>query len=289
MNEYGIQSIAGFAEPLSSWTHLLGAVVFAILAVPLLRRAARSGQSRAEVRFRFATVAIFAVSVVVLLAISGMYHRAPFSSQQRTFLLRLDYAAIFVLIAGTFTPACGILFEGVSRWAWIGVIWAAAFVGIFVKTLYPAAIPSWLGIVLYLAMGWVGILAAIDVWRRYGASFLEYLLLGGCAYTVGAAVMLAARPAVIPGVVGPHELFHAAVLSGIGFHWVFIYQLADGQLPQRLRWRIVARRAAEQRAVHREAIGKKSIRRQAKYPAKDVPIPGSVLMTGQGVTETTTR
>ena len=78
-------------------------------------------------------------------------------------------------------------------------------------------------------MGWAGIICAATLWRRYGPSFIEPLLLGATAYTAGAAVQLAYRPQLIQGLIGPHELFHFAVVVGIALHWQFVYRLANGR------------------------------------------------------------
>ena len=235
MNEYGIYSTASLAEPFSSLSHLLGALFFAAMTIPLMRRAASREPASVPRKPRLVTVGIFTGSTIVLLVVSGVYHALPFNSSIRETLLRLDYAAIFLMIAGTFTPIYTILFHGPHRWGWLTLIWIAAVAGILVKTCIPDWLPPGSDTVAYLAMGWVGVFGAITAWRWYGPSLAEPLLLGGAAYTAGASFMLASRPDIISGVVGPHELFHLAVLIGLACHWAFIFQRADGQLPDRLR------------------------------------------------------
>ena len=216
---------------MSSGTHLVGAVVFAVLAVPLIRRAWRGSPSLPPGcgrNCRVLSVSIFALSAILQLTVSGLYHLAPFHSAARAQLLQLDYAIIFILIAGTYTPSIAILFRGSVRWISLALIWTAAVVGIGLKN-HPAYYePSWLNVLLYLLMGWAGIVGAAALWRRYGPSFIEPLLLGAAAYTVGAAIQLSYQPELVPGLIGPHELVHFAVLTGIAFHWRFVYQLADG-------------------------------------------------------------
>jgi channel protein (hemolysin III family) len=78
-------------------------------------------------------------------------------------------------------------------------------------------------------MGWGGLISCILLWKRYGFSFVAPLLWGGVAYTLGAIVLVLNGPALIPGAVGAHELWHLAVLVGLGLHWKFVFGFADGR------------------------------------------------------------
>ncbi|MEK6247280.1 MAG: hemolysin III family protein [Planctomycetales bacterium] len=230
MNEYAIKSFAGFAEPLCSWSHLAGALVFALLSIPLMKRAIRCEQPLGALNhtFRIAGVGLYCFSVVTLLVISGFYHSLGFNTPARADLLRWDYAAIFLLIAGSFTPPCAILLRGVGRIAALASIWTIAFVGIAVRSIYRSPLTGWEGYSLYIAFGSFGIIGVILIWRKYGATFVEPLVLGGVAYLSGAAVQLAFQPELIPGLVGPHEILHVAVLVGIACNWRFVWRIASG-------------------------------------------------------------
>ena len=215
-------SIPGFAEPANCFTHMAGAGVFAVLTVFLLRR---GWGSRGRVVF----LSVFAFSCIFVLSMSGVYHLLPFGSTAREVLRRLDLAAIFTLIAGTFTAAHGILFTGRGRWIPLLLVWSAAITGIVLAAIFAGATPPWLVITIYLAFGWAGAFSAIALWRRYGLSFIQPLMIGAVAYTVGAVVDGAGWPTLIPRVVGPHELFHVAVLIGVAAHWRFVLQFAAGK------------------------------------------------------------
>ena len=171
---------------------------------------------------RFIALFVFAFSCVFLLSMSGVYHLLSKDGVGHLVLQRLDHAAIFVLIAGTFTAVHSVLFSGMWRWAMLVFVWAASATGITLKTVFFNNTPELLGLTLYLVFGWLGLISAVALWRRYGFSFIKPLLYGGLAYSVGAALQFFRQPVLVPGIVGAHELFHVAVLFGISFHWWFI-------------------------------------------------------------------
>jgi channel protein (hemolysin III family) len=231
--------LPGFHDPVSSISHLLGAVVFALLAPALLRRG-RGDPARV------AFLGVYAFACVFLLSMSAVYHMLPVGTGGRSVMERLDHGAIFVLIVGTFTPAHGILFRGAWRWGPLLLIWAAAVTGITLKTVFFTSLPEGLGLSLYLSLGWVGIFSAAVLWRCYGFRFVAPLLGGAVAYTVGAVLeYFNGRWLVwIPGVVDAHALFHLLVLAGAGLHWWFVWRFADGKVPGQAAGRVEERREA---------------------------------------------
>jgi channel protein (hemolysin III family) len=214
--------LPGFHEPFSVITHLLGAVLFLILGVRLLRR------GRGD-RARVAFLGIYAASCVLLFSMSGVYHMMVRGGGAHRVLERLDHGAIFVLIAGTFTPTLGILFRGWLRWGQLVLIWAAAITGITLKTIFFDDLVEWLGLSFYLTLGWFGGVSAVFLARRYGFAFIKPLLWGGIAYSLGGVVDFLRWPTLVPRVVQAHEVFHLAVIVGAVFHWRFIWQFASGR------------------------------------------------------------
>ena len=162
--------------------------------------------------------------------LSGAYHTTTTGGAARAVMLRLDHAAIFVLIACTFTPVHVILFRGVGRWGSLLLIWGFAVVAITCKSIYFYTMPEWLGLSLYLGMGWIGLASGFALYRQYGFAFVAPVLWGGLAYSIGAVLDHLKWPEPIPGAVRSHEVFHIAVLIGLAFHWSFIYSIADGRL-----------------------------------------------------------
>jgi len=213
--------LPGFHEPFSAISHLAGAAVFFVLCILLLMRGRNTGYGRVY-------LGIYSVSVVSLLALSGVYHMMVRGGTAHQVMGRLDHGAIFIFIAGTFTPILGMLFEGWRRWAPLLIIWSAAITGVTLKTIFYHDLAEWVGLTFYLAMGWFGLFSGTLLARRYGFNFIKPLLIGGIAYSVGAVIEFLRVIVVIPGVIHPHELFHVAVLMGAFWHWLFIWQFAGG-------------------------------------------------------------
>lgn len=218
MNDNCLHSIPGFSDPFSSITHLLGAGVYLLLSVRMLCR--RQGQVWA--------FAIFAFSCVFMLSMSGVYHLLG-SGTGRAVLQRLDHAAIFVLIAGTMTPIHAVLFDGFMRWDWLLLVWSVVVTTITLKTIFFTAVPEWLGLTFFLGLGWLGAITAGLLWYRLGITYAKPILYGGVAYSIGAMLEFLGQPVLIPGGIGPHELFHITVLVGITCHWRFVASLATDQ------------------------------------------------------------
>jgi channel protein (hemolysin III family) len=176
--------------------------------------------------FRVAAVAVFAFSSVFLLAASGVYHLLAPGYAGRIVMQRLDHAAIFALIAGTFTPVYAILFHGLERWATLAFVWAVAAAGIALKIIFFDMVTEGQGVTLYLGFGWVGLYSGTLIACRYGLRVIRPLIWGAAAYTAGAILDFLRWPSLLTGVFGPHELFHLFVLAGIGCHWRFVWNCA---------------------------------------------------------------
>ena len=216
-------TLPGFNQPMSSMSHLLGAVVYLVLSFILLRRAWWR-------RAHFLLALLFAFAVVTLLSLSGVYHMFSPDGKASRVMIRLDVAAIFFLIAASFTPIHGLLFKGWKRWGILVPLWTIAITGITLRSIFFNSIPLLLGTLIFLAMGWVGGLSGYLLFKHYGRNAFLPAIWGGVMYTIGAVGDAIDWPTVVAMVWGPHESFHLFVLAGIGFHWSLISDIVEGKL-----------------------------------------------------------
>ncbi len=224
MSKIDIIDAFGKCDVASSFTHLVGALVFAVLSVSLMRRGTGSRTNKIA-------LGVFAVCAVSLLTLSGLYHLCPRGGALRAVMLRVDMGAIFVLIAGTYTPAHIILMRGFKRWGVLAIIWGLAIVGIVINTLFLEVGGKWLALGMFLTLGWIGIYSTIEIGQRFGWDLVETLVIGGVAYSLGGLLDLIGTPIIFPGIFGPHEMLHLLVLVGLGCHWHFTYRIAAGRQP----------------------------------------------------------
>jgi hemolysin III len=152
----------------------------------------------------------YGCATAALYFVSFSYHVLARSPRARRIMQRADHSMIFVLIAGSFTPAALLALHGPWRWWLLGGVWAIAFGGVALKCLALERFPR-LGGGLYIALGWAGVVAAPALVRRplVGSLFL----LGGILYTVGAALFASGRPRLNPRWFGYHEAWHTFVIA----------------------------------------------------------------------------
>ena len=176
---------------------------------------APSGSSRAA-------AAVYAACVAVLFGSSALYHRVNWRSvATRRWMRRLDHSAIFLLIAGSYTPFALLVIDGTLADVVLVVIWCGAAVGIALKLVWIEA-PKWLTAVIYVALGWVTLAAAPDLWQELGVVATALVALGGLFYTVGAGVYAVRRPDPVPAVFGYHEVFHVLVILAAGLQYAVV-------------------------------------------------------------------
>jgi hemolysin III len=157
---------------------------------------------------------IFAASVVAMLAASALYHRIDWSPRVRPWVRRLDHAAIYLLIAGTYTCVGLVSLDGHLQRAVLAVVWAAAAGAALTRMCWIRA-PDWLSVALGIALGWVGLAALPQLLEEVGVAGVALLAAGGAAYTAGGLVYASRRPDPSPTVFGYHEVFHALTLVGL--------------------------------------------------------------------------
>lgn len=203
-----------FREPVSGLTHLGGAIASAGGLVALLV----VGWQGLE---KIVSVLVYGLSLVGLFAASATYHLARVKPQTLTILRKIDHSAIYLLIAGTYTPFCVNAFTGFYRWGLLGIIWGIALAGILVKVFYINA-PRWLSAGVYVLMGWLCVSAIGEMTTALTSFTLAWLLAGGVVYTLGAVVYATKIFNFSPGKFGFHEVWHIFVLLGALSHFVAV-------------------------------------------------------------------
>lgn len=201
-------------DPVSGLTHLGAAIAAAVGSGLLLWL----GRDRGPTEI---ALAVYGVSLVLMFAASAVYHLLRTRPRVDRALRKLDHAAIYLLIAGTYTPICLHYFRGFWQWGMLTIIWTMAVVGVSVKVFVIKA-PRRVTAGLYVLMGWFSIIAVKEIVSTMPAAAIVWLVLGGVFFTVGAGVYVAKKPNVYPGVFGFHELWHVFVILGCACHFIVI-------------------------------------------------------------------
>jgi len=196
-------------------SHRFALLVLAPAVVWLLARA-KGGPA-------FTGIAIYGASVVLLFATSSLYHGIHWPERQRAILGRIDHAAIFLLIAGTYTPFGLALGTGIGLVS-LGAIWLGALLGI---ALVVRGIGKRLRSAIYVGLGWVIVPVAPALFALLGPRGLALICAGGLLYTGGAVIYALRRPDPLPRVFGFHEIFHLLVIAAAACHFIAVEQLVS--------------------------------------------------------------
>lgn len=209
----------GVREPGAALTHGIAMAASVVALVGMLVRAVSVGTS-----WHIVGAAVFGTALIVTYAISMSYHIVSYASvRAKGVMQRLDRSLIYVLIAGTYTPICITVLRGPWGWSLFGAVWTLSIIG-FLINMTGVALPKWLPPLLYIALGWMAIIAIVPLYRVFGWAGLGWLVGGGLAYTIG--VIFFAIDRLVPRTKwwGMHELFHIFVVLGSALHFVLIWQ-----------------------------------------------------------------
>ena len=207
-------------DPGSALTHFIAMMCAAIAAAPLLLRASKEADS-----LHFVSLSVFIVSMILLYASSTVYHTLNVSEAVNKWLRKLDHMMIFILIAGTYTPVCMIVLGDKSGLSLLALVWSIAAVGIIINLLWINC-PKWVSSVIYIAMGWVCVLAFKQILYALSGAAFGWLLAGGIIYTLGGIIYALKLPIFNSRHknIGSHEIFHLFVMGGSFCHYMLMYQ-----------------------------------------------------------------
>ena len=168
------------------------------------------------------TVAVlYAMSLSAVFGASAAYHRGRWSERARRWMKRLDHSMIFVLIAGSYTPVSVLALHGPWEIVLLSVVWAGAAVGVTLKMVRPDGLLI-LTSILYMALGWLALVALPQLFRGMEAAELALMVSGGLLYTAGAIVFASRRPDPRPATFGYHEVWHTFQVAAAACHYAMI-------------------------------------------------------------------
>ena len=207
-------------DPGSAITHFIGMLMAMFAATPLILRAMRAPDT-----VHVISLSIFIVSMILLYAASTTYHTFDLSERTNKILKKLDHCMIFVLIAGSYTPICLIVLHGRTGFMLLALVWSIAILGIIFKLCWVTC-PRWVSSVLYIAMGWVCVLAFTQILNSLPAAAFNWLLAGGIIYTVGGIIYALKLPIFNAHhkYFGSHEIFHLFVMAGSICHFIMMFE-----------------------------------------------------------------
>jgi hemolysin III len=212
-----------FRDPVSGFTHLGAAIVSAISLIVLL--IVTWGDPQKQV-----VLAIYGISLILMFSASATYHLVRTAPEKQLRLRKWDHSAIYLLIAGTYTPICLTYFTGLYRWGMLAAVWGFALIGITVKICVIHA-PRLLNTALYLAMGWLAVFAIPQIITNMPMGAIFWLLAGGFFFTVGSVIYVTKKMDFIPGIFGFHEVWHIFVILGCLCHLIMVARFIAPAIP----------------------------------------------------------
>ena len=201
-------------EPVSGLTHL-AAAGFALIGLVILL-VLGWGQPGKVI-----SLLVYGISLITQFLASGIYHSAQASPETLLRLRKFDHAAIYLLIAGTYTPVCYNLLSGFWQWGLLSIVWGLALSGIGIKLFFINE-PRWVTAGVYILMGWLCIFGFREMLAAIPAGALLWLAAGGLIYTLGAVIYITKWMDFRPNVFGFHEVWHIFVILGALAHYLAI-------------------------------------------------------------------
>ena len=207
-------------RPWSAITHGAGAALAALGTAALLAGTVLTNGGA----WKLVSFAIYGLSMVGLYTASTLYHCINTTVQGRIALRKFDHASIYFLIAGSYTPVCLIALRGGWGWSIFGVIWALAIAGLIMSLTWINC-PRTLTSSIYIAMGWLAVVALWPLWQALGPRGMAWLLAGGVLYTVGGVLYALKWPGRNNPRFGCHEVFHVFIVLGSIAHFLLFYRV----------------------------------------------------------------
>lgn len=205
-------------DPVSALTHFVALLACIPVTVFLILKGVFANSPVHIVAF-----SIFGASLILLYTASTLYHSINISEKVSTILRRIDHIMIFVLIAGSYTPICLITLKGAWGYTLLSLVWSIAALGIVFKVFFINA-PRKITTFIYVAMGWLVVIAFVPLVKSISVLGLILLATGGIVYSAGAVIYATKKPKLNFKFFGFHEVFHVFVMVGSAFHIVLMFK-----------------------------------------------------------------
>ena len=181
---------------------------------------------KSHTRLEMVSTLVYSLGLFFMFGVSALYHRINWAPKSRAIMKRLDHSAIYIMIAGTFTPVTMLALPEPAGTRLLLSIWFVAVVGI-IQSIFFVNLPKMVSAVLYLIAGYMIAPYFKDLIPRLGSINMILLVTGGLAYSIGALTYGLKRPKLNPLVFGYHELFHLLVSVGAVLHFMLIYSIVN--------------------------------------------------------------
>jgi hemolysin III len=208
-----------FGKPRArGWIHFYSAIVAVICGATLVSVSWSVQSTRAGI----ATL-IYTLTIVAMFSVSATYHRVNWRSPTaRKWMKRADHSMIFLFIAGSYTPFAALALPSDQGMVLLWIVWAGAIAGVLLKMFWPSA-PAWVGVPLYLLLGWVAAWFIGPIMQGAGAAAVVLLIVGGALYSVGGVLYGLKWPNPWPTTFGHHEFFHACTAVAAICHYIAMW------------------------------------------------------------------
>jgi hemolysin III len=209
-------------EPVNTWTHF---ITFLAAVIGLFFLIGISWPDPSTL----VTMTIYGVSVILLYGASSLYHWVVTTPEKELIFRKMDHCAIYLLIAGSYTPVFYYGLDGTFQWVMLSCVWGLSVLGIVLK-LFFMHVPRYVSTAFYLTLGWIAVVPFVKLVHALPTGAILLMVLGGVFYTVGAVIYATKWPDFFPGKLGFHEIFHLFIMAGTVVHFAMmvIYILPIG-------------------------------------------------------------
>ena len=201
-------------EPVNTWTHFI-TFLAAVIGLFFLIGLSWSNPST------LVTMTIYGVSVILLYGASSLYHWVFTTPKKELILRKMDHCAIYLLIAGSYTPVFYYGLDGSLKWIMLLCVWGLSVLGIVLKMFFMH-IPRYVSTAFYLTLGWIALVPFMQLVHSLPTGAIILMVLGGVFYTIGAVIYATKWLDFYPGRFGFHEIFHLFIMAGTAVHFVMM-------------------------------------------------------------------